>query len=143
MADFALGMNAKIFQGTAGDPAPSDVTSLTEMTNVKNVSLSLEAGEANTTTRANNGWESTTPTLKKATCEWEMQFKPGDTQIAAIRSAYLSNSPVALGVLTGDPAVTGSEGPVGNWSITGFSRDEELEEAIVYKVTAKLQEFGD
>ena len=48
MADeFILGMNAKIYQGPTG----TDLASLTEMSNVKDVTLNLEAGEADVTTR--------------------------------------------------------------------------------------------
>lgn len=46
--EFLLGMNAKIYQGPAG----SELSSLTEMGNVKDVTLTLEAGEADVTTRA-------------------------------------------------------------------------------------------
>ena len=42
MDDFLLGMNAKIYQGPTG----TDLATLTEMSNVKDVTLSLEAGEA-------------------------------------------------------------------------------------------------
>jgi hypothetical protein len=143
MANFALGMNAKIYQGAAATPASGiDPTTLTEMSNVKNVTLSMEAGEADTTTRANSGWRSTSPTLKEATVEFDMQFKTDDASLTAIRTAFLTNGTIALAVLTGSHTVAGNEGIIGNWSITKFDRDENLEEAIPYKVTAKLQEFG-
>ena len=59
--EFLLGMNAKIYQGAAG----AALGSLTEMSNVKDVTLSLEAGEADVTTRANQGWRATAPTLRQ------------------------------------------------------------------------------
>ena len=144
MPDFALGMNAKLFQDTAQSPASGlDPATMTELSNVTNVSLSLDAGEANTTTRGNGGWKSTTPTLKEATLEFEMQWKSGDANLAAIRNAYLNNTTIALAALTGVPdAASGNEGPVGNWSVTNFSRAEELEESIKHSVTCKLNEFG-
>jgi hypothetical protein len=37
--------------------------------------------------------------------------------------------------------VTGAPGPLGDFSITNFSRSEALEEAIVADVTAKLAVF--
>ncbi|MBW1649018.1 MAG: hypothetical protein JRJ72_13120, partial [Deltaproteobacteria bacterium] len=49
---FVLGMNAKIYQGSAG----ADLLTVTEMSNVKDVTLNLEAGEADITTRGNQGW---------------------------------------------------------------------------------------
>ena len=53
--EFLLGMNAKIYQGPTG----TALASLTEMDNVKDVTLNLEAGEADVTTRANQGCPST------------------------------------------------------------------------------------
>jgi hypothetical protein len=143
MADFLLGMNAKIYQGAAAaDPSTLDPSTLTEMGNVKDVTLSLEAGEADITTRANSGWRATAPTLRECSCEFEMVWKPGDTGFEAIKAAFLSAGTVALAVLTGAHNESGAEGPVGNWSITNFSRSEALEEAVTVSVTAKLAAFG-
>ncbi|HOK95547.1 MAG TPA: phage tail tube protein [Anaerohalosphaeraceae bacterium] len=143
MPDFLLGMNAKIYQGAAAaDPATLDPATLTEMGNVKDVTLSLEAGEADITTRANSGWRATAPTLRECSCEFEMVWKPGDVGFEAIKSAFLSAGTVALAVLTGAHNESGAEGPVGNWSITNFSRSEALEEAVTVSVTAKLAAFG-
>lgn len=143
MADFLLGMNAKIYQGAAAaDPSTLNPATLTEMGNVKDVTLSLEAGEADITTRANSGWRATAPTLRECSCEFEMVWKPGDAGFEAIKSAFLSAGTVALAVLTGAHNESGAEGPVGNWSITNFSRSEALEEAVTVSVTAKLAAFG-
>ena len=45
-----LGLDAKLFRGEAGTQATIEVT------NVKDVSLTLESGEADVTTRAAQGW---------------------------------------------------------------------------------------
>lgn len=143
MADFLLGMNAKIYQGQASDtPASLAPSALTEMGNVKDVTLSLEAGEADVTTRANSGWRATAPTLRECSCEFEMVWKPGDAGFEAIKTAFLNAGTVALAVLTGAHDQAGAEGPIGNWSITNFSRSEALEEAVTVSVTAKLAAFG-
>jgi hypothetical protein len=143
MADFLLGMNAKIYQGAVvADPSTLDPSTLTEMGNVKDVTLSLEAGEADVTTRANSGWRATAPTLRECSCEFDMIWKPGDAGFEAIKAAFLSAGTVALAVLTGAHNESGAEGPVGNWSITNFSRSEALEEAVTVSVTAKLAAFG-
>ena len=57
---YKLGLDAKIFHGTAGQQAS------TEMTNVTDVTLNLETGEADITTRAAEGWRITAATLKEA-----------------------------------------------------------------------------
>jgi len=143
MADFLLGMNAKIYHGAAAvDPTTLDPATLTEMGNVKDVTLSLEAGQADVTTRANSGWRATAPTLRECNCEFQMVWKPGDAGFEAVKTAFLSAGTVALAVLTDAHATVGSEGPVGNWAITNFSRSEPLEEAITVNVTAQLAAFG-
>jgi len=50
-------MNAKIYQGDADDA----LADLTEVDNVRDVSLNLEAGEADDTTRGNSGWRAIAP----------------------------------------------------------------------------------
>jgi len=131
MANFVLGMNAKLYYGTAGNPAS------TEMTNVRNVTLNLEAGEADVTTRANQGWRATAPTLRECSVEFEMIWDPSDAGFAAVKNAYLTNGLIALKVLDKE----GGQGPDGHFSITSFTRSEELEEAITVSVTAKLAVF--
>ena len=132
--EFLLGMNAKIYQG----PAESELSSLTEMGNVKDVTLTLEAGEADVTTRGNSGWRATAPTLRECTAEFEMIWKPGDAGFEAIKTAFLSAGTIRLAILTGDLDEADSEGPVGDFSITIFSRSEPLEEGVTVSVTAKL-----
>ncbi|MCC5830139.1 MAG: hypothetical protein JJU36_11890 [Phycisphaeraceae bacterium] len=134
---FLLGMNAKIYQGPSGGA----LASLTEMDNVRDVTLTLEAGEADVTTRANQGWRATAPTLREATCEFEMLWKPGDAGFDAIKTAFLTSGTIALAVLTGDRTASGTEGPLGDFAITNFSRNEPLEEGVTVSVTAKLSVF--
>jgi len=138
MATYVLGMNAGLYQGAAGSTSPS---SMSEVDNVRDVTLSMEAGEADITTRGNNGWRATAPTLRECTVEFQMVWKPGDTVFEAIKTAFLTAGTVALAVLDQKVAITGAQGPLGDFSITNFSRNEALEEAIVADVTAKLAVF--
>ena len=50
-----LGMEAKLYRNTRQLRSPTWV----EMKNVKDLTLNLEAGEADVTTRGNNGWRAT------------------------------------------------------------------------------------
>ena len=56
-----LGLDAKLFRGTAGSQAA------TEVTNVKDLTLNLESGEADVTTRATQGWKATAAAMPMAT----------------------------------------------------------------------------
>ena len=137
MATFILGKDAKIYQGAAGGA----LGTLTEMSNVKDVTLTLEAGEADITTRANGGWRATAPTLRECTCEFEMVWKPGDSGFDAVKAAFLAGSLLELAVLDQARETVGAQGPKGSFSVTAFSRSEALEEAITVSVTVKLAVF--
>lgn len=130
---FRLGMKGKLFQGPGGSEGVPE----TELDNVSDVTITLDAAEADVTTRANKGFRATVSGLKECSIEWTMMYKPGDAGFKAIRQAWYTGDPIHLAALT---SATG-EGPVGDFSITGFSRSEPLEEAIKYDVTAKLTEW--
>jgi len=122
-----LGMEAKIYHGAAGSTATS------ELTNVKDVTLNLETGEADVTTRGNQGWRATVGTLKEGSVEFEMVWDSDDSGFTAIKNAYFNNTPIALAILDHE----NGEGLDADFSITNFSRNEPLEEAITVSVTAK------
>ncbi len=130
---FRLGMKGKLFHGPGGTSG----LPTTELDNVSDVTISLDAAEADVTTRANSGFRATVSGLKECSIEFTMMYKPGDAGFKAIRQAWYTGDPIHLAALT---SATG-EGPVGDFSITGFSRSEPLEEAITYDVTAKLTEW--
>lgn len=126
-----LGMEATLNYKTGGQAGGG---SWTELTNTKDVTLSLEAGEADVTTRANNGWRAIVATLKEASVEFEMVWDTGDAGFSAIKDAYLNNAIIGLQILDGDSG----EGLQADFMITSFSRSEALEEAIMVSVTAKV-----
>ncbi len=130
---FRLGMKGKLFHGPGGTTG----VPTTELDNVSDVTLTLDAAEADVTTRANSGFRATVSGLKECTIEWSMMYKPGDAGFKAIRKAWYDGDPVHLAALTSEHG----EGPVGDFSVTGFSRSEPLEEAITYDVTCKLTEW--
>ena len=126
-----LGMQAKLNYKTGGQ---SGAGSWTALGNVRDVTLSLEAGEADVTTRANNGWRATVATLKDASVEFEMVWDTADAGFTAIKNAFFQNATIGLQVLDGDSG----EGLQADFMITGFSRSEALEEALSVSVTAKV-----
>ncbi|MEX2372795.1 MAG: recombinase family protein, partial [Dehalococcoidia bacterium] len=69
------------------------------------------------------------------------RVKPGDAGFDAVKTAFLASGTIRLAVLTGDSAASGTEGPLGDFSITNFSRNEPLEEGVTVSVTAKLAVF--
>ena len=128
-----LGMEAKLYRND-GD---YDVPDWVEMTNVKDLTLNNEKGEADVTTRKNNGWRATVGTLKDGSIEFEMVWDTEDENFTAIQEAYFGNTSVEFAVMDGDIEEAGSQGLRATMSIMNFTRNEPLEEAITVSVTAK------
>ena len=123
-----LGLDAKLFRGEAGTQATIEVT------NVKDVSLTLESGEADVTTRKAKGWKLSVATLKEASLEITILYDTEDEDFLAFKEAYFSNTPISLFVTDGDTTAHGLDA---DFSVTGFTVDQPLEEAVTVKVTAK------
>jgi len=128
-----LGLDAKLFRNTAGSGSPS----WNEVSNVKDLTLNLEAGEADVSTRGNAGWRATVATLKDASVEFEMVWDSDDLDFAAFRDAFLNATGITVAVMDGDVGTGGSQGLVATCAVTAFSRNEALEEAITVSVTIK------
>lgn len=124
-----LGLDAKLYRldGSTWDLVP----------NVRDVTLNLETGEADVTTRGNAGWRATVGTLKDASIEFEMVWDTEDENFSALLSAFMSGTNVDLLVMDGDRGAEGSQGLKATCRIISFSRSEPLEEAITVSVTAK------
>jgi hypothetical protein len=128
-----LGMDAKLYRNTGTYASPTwDLIG-----NVKDLTLSLETGEADVTTRGNGGWRATVATLKDGSLEFEMIWDTEDTDFTAIRTAFLGNTAVEMAVLDGLVATTGSQGLRASFMVTNFTRNEPLEEAITVSVSMK------
>ena len=123
-----LGLDAKLFRGIAGSQGTIEVT------NVKDVSLSMESGEADVTTRKAKGWKLSVATLKEASLEITILYDTEDEDFLAFKEAYFSNTPLSLFVTDGDTTAHGLDA---DFSVTGFTVDQPLEEAVTVKVTAK------
>jgi hypothetical protein len=128
-----LGMDAKVYRNDGTWAVPTWV----EITNVRDVTLNLESGEADVTTRANSGWRATAATLKEASVEFEMVWDTADAGFTAIKDAFFNGTNIDLAVMDGDITQMGTQGLRAEFSITSFSRSEPLEEAITVSVTAK------
>ncbi|MDW8244903.1 MAG: phage tail tube protein [Thermogemmata sp.] len=128
-----LGLDAKLYRNTGTFASPV----WNEIANVKDVTLNLEAGEADVTTRGNNGWRATVATLKDASIEFEMVWNAGDADFVAIRDAFLNRTAIELAVLDGPTTSPGSQGLQATCMVINFSRNESLEEAIIVSVTVE------
>lgn len=122
--------------------ATDDTTaSWATLDNVRDVTLTVEAGTADVTTRANDGWRATIAGLREGTIEFDMVWEPGDTGFEAVKDAFLAGGTIGLAALDSDE--TSAEGLVGDFAITNFTRSEPLEEGVTVSVTANLSKFSD
>lgn len=144
-----IGMNAKLYYLSAGTRATwgaadgdgihqgSAPANLTEMGNAKDVTLNLEQGEADVTTRSNGGWRATEPTLKDGTIEFEMQYDPADAGFTKVLSAWLNRTTIAMAALDQAKDVAGAMGLWADFKVIGFQKSEPLEEGQTVSVTIK------
>lgn len=77
-----LGLDAKLLRGDAG------ATGATEVKNVKDLTLNLESGDADVTTRATGGWRASAATLKEASLEFGILYDTEDADFQAFQEAY-------------------------------------------------------
>jgi predicted secreted protein len=129
----SLGKDAKLYRSSTF--TGGDAWLLVE--NVRDLTLSLEAGEADVTTRGNGGWRATMATLKDGSIEFEMVWDTKDTDFTAIRNRFINNSPIAFAVSLGNIEEVGTEGFAALFMVTNFTRNEPLEEAITVSVSMK------
>jgi predicted secreted protein len=128
-----LGKDAKLYRA----PSLAGSPTWTEVPNVRDLTLNLETGEADVTTRGNGGWRATVATLKDASIEFEMVWDTADANFTAIRNAFISNASLAVAVADGELEVETTQGFAANVMVTNFTRNESLEEAITVSVSMK------
>ena len=131
MAD--VGYLAKLYRNTGTYDAPT----WEEIDLVRDVTVTLSADEVDLTTRASGGFKQAGAGLKELTFEFEARWKGDDTNLAALRDAYLNGTSVELLALDGPVTTPGSQGPRTTCVITKFDRSEPLADAITVSITAK------
>lgn len=127
-----LGKDAKLYYASG-----VVATSWTELTNVKDVSLDIEAGESDVTTRGAGGWTATKATLRSVSLEFEMMWDTAADGFSDIRDAHKNGTTIALAIYDAAITTATSQGLQADFNITGFSKNEPLNEAATVSVTAK------
>lgn len=128
-----LGLDAVLYRNDGTYEAPD----LVSVDNCRDLTLNLEKGEADVTTRGNNGWRATLGTLKDGSLEFEMVWDTADANFTAIRSAWFSNTPIEFFVLSASVDAPESEGLRATFAVLSFTKSEPLEEAQTVSVTIK------
>jgi len=121
-----IGLNGKLYYGTAGSTAG------TEVTNARDVTLALEKGEADSTVRGDT-WESTTTTLLSGSIEFDLLWDSADTACEAIRAAFFAGTVLAFLQLD---AASG-KGIDADFEVVRWGREEPLRDMMRVPVTIK------
>lgn len=137
--DYVQGSQCKLYIGA--DASPPVLTSLVELSEARDVNFDPSVTEVDATTRANGGYKSTAPGLKDLSIDFDMLYKPANTNYATIRDAYLAGVPISAACLTDAKDAENTEGPLGRWTVTKFTRAEGLDDTVKIQVTLKIFEF--
>lgn len=128
---FKLGMKGVLNYKEGGQAGADPWAALT---NVTDVTTPLQKSTADATTRANNGWRATVPSLKEGSVDFEMVWDPEDPGFQVIRDAFFNDTVVGLQIL--DEA--DGEGLQADFMISNFTRSEPIEEVMKVAVTAVI-----
>lgn len=128
-----VGLDAKLYRNSG----TYDIPTWNELVNAKDVTLNLEAGEADASRRGSGGWRETLMALKDGSVEFEMVYDSADAEFTALKDAFFGGTTVELAVMDGDIATAGTQGLRATMSVLNFSRNEPLEEALTVSVTVK------
>jgi hypothetical protein len=92
--------------------------------------------EADVSRRA-AGFKQTEPTLRDASFEWEMVYDPADSAFAALKTRYAAKTLTELALADGPIATSGTIYFRIECKLFKFERNESLEGANLYSVSAK------
>ena len=126
-----LGLNAVCYFKVGGVNGAGDWQPLS---NLKDLTIDLQSGEADVTTRAANGWRLKVATLKEASIEGEMLWDTADGGFTALKNAFFTNSLIGILALDGPITVANNEGLKADCNVLSFTRDEKLEDALTVKI---------
>lgn len=128
-----MGFACKLFRNTGTYASPV----WAEVKIVKDVQLNLEDEEADATTRAAGGWQEAEPSIRKGGLEFQMPWDPADTNLTAIRDAYLNRTSIDLAALDGPASGSNSQGLRALQKVFKFSRGEPLNGVATIDVSIK------
>ena len=106
---------------------------------MRDLTINMEMGVADVTTRGGNGWRQNVATLRDGTVTFQMVYDTTDADFTALQTAFLATTAAAreikVAAMDGDIATSGSQGLIAFMNVTNFSMPENLEEAVMVDVT--------
>ena len=129
-----LGIDGKLYfcaAGIGGTPT------WTEVTAARDVTATINKGEADVTTRGGGGWKAVIGTVKEASIEFDLVWDSADAGVLAFLSAFLSGAVIGLAAADGVITTPGTLVFKADCAITKFDKKEPLENAQTVSITAK------
>jgi hypothetical protein len=114
--------------------APSGLTAINKL---KDLTLNLDKGSADVTTRGNNGFTAEAVTLKTAEITGVMIYDPTDAGVSVILKSYFTDSVVPFAFLDGDKATAGTTGLWADCQVHKLEKGEPIDGAQTLNVTIK------
>lgn len=142
-----LGKNAKLYRLTTGSRASwgsansegfaeaAAPSNLSEVTNIRDLSMPWTKQLADVSTRGSGGWTQQVGTMKNGEVTFQMMYDRADTHFMAFWSAFMADTTVACAVLDGDKATAGVAGMWADFIVSQFGKTENLTEGQMVDVT--------
>lgn len=128
-----IGLNGKLYySATLMGATPVWVL----VPNCRDLSLKMEIGEADVSTRASL-YKMYLAAMIDVAVEFEMVWDNADAGQVAIRTAALAGTPLAFAVMDNLIATSGAQGLQADMILTGFSREEPLEDGMTVPISLK------
>lgn len=131
---FRLGKDMKLFYSVNGaGPTPAPVW--VELTNIRDLTLGLEADRSDLSTRGSGGWRQEVATLKSASIQFSIVWDTVDPGFEALKDAFLNSTVIGIQCLDGEEAGTPpGQGIQSDMAVFNFTRNEELTEGVTVDV---------
>jgi len=126
-----LGLDAKLYRNSG--PFATPIWNLVD--NVRDLTINLEKGDADVSTRGSGGFRQHATTLKDGTIEFEMVWDTADTEFTEIKDAFFDDTTLDMVALDLLVTTSGSQGLRADFNVADFSRSEALEDALKTSVT--------
>jgi hypothetical protein len=137
------GLQVKSYFSTTaldGSTNTPDTLSWTEATNIRDETVSNSRGEADASTRGNNGFEQTLTTLRTFEISFDINYDTADSFFQALADNYYNDADLAYAAMDGDINTSGNKGVVSNVNVTQFEENRPLQDTHTVSVTIKSKD---
>lgn len=138
--DGVIGKDAKLYYNSGTHSSPT----WNEITKAKDVNIDLGKNEAEVNSRESE-WEMVGAGLKTVSVDFGYLNVPGtsDTVFQALKDAYINDTPTQFAIMDQAVGTSNSKGVRAYFIVTGMSRPEPLEGALMYNFTLRPTRFDD